>query len=320
MVEPQKNAYEFWKKPETEELYMLSGFRQWADAGSVSSGLPHYLVQQTRATSIGRLRPDGYYLFQVPGTHDLMRPVVRYNEGFPEALETRHNDFYYTGDERHGLVIFEGDEPHLDVERYVVSLLDAARMLGVKRIVGVGGVYGELPYDKERMISVTYSLRGMQEELMNLGVTFSDYKGGASIDSVIAKRAGEQGMEFMAMYAFVPAYDFSLVSQSGNTIRIENDFTAWLGILRRVNYMMKMGFDLLDLENKSSHLIDLVRTKVDELEVDSPQLGVREYLRKLSEEFHEVLFNPLDPLWDEELKRLINKLDEEDDQDDDPSS
>jgi proteasome assembly chaperone (PAC2) family protein len=313
VAELQNKAYEFWKKPETEELYMLCGFRQWADAGSVSSGMPQYLVKQTHATPIGRLRSDGFYLFQVPGTHDLMRPVVRYQEGYPEALDTQHNDFYYTGDQQHGLVIFQGDEPHMDVERYVASLLEAAQMLGVKRIVGVGGVYGELPYDKERTISCTYSLRRMREELANLGVTFSDYNGGASIDSVIAKRAGEREMEFMAMYAFVPAYDFSLVSQSGNTIRIENDYNAWLGIMRRVNYMMRLGFDLLDLENKSQHLINLVRTKVDELETAAPQLGVREYLRKLSEEYHEITFNPLDPLWDEELKRLLNKLDEEGD-------
>lgn len=306
-----ETPYEFWKKPVTEELFMLTGFRQWADAGSVSSGLPQYLIQQTRAEPIGRLRPDGYYLFQVPGTHDLMRPVVRYEDGFPTSLETQRNDFYYTGDEHRGVVIFLGDEPHMDVERYVAALLGAARMLGVKRIVGLGGVYGELPYDKERVISCTYSLPRMRDELERLAVTFSDYHGGASIDSVIGKRAGEQGMEFLGLYAFVPAYDFSLVSQAGNTIRIENDFTAWLGIVRRINYLFKLSFDLLDLEGKSRHLVELVRAKIDELELEAPQLGVREYLRKLSEEFHETVFNPLDDVWDEELKRLLNKLDDD---------
>jgi hypothetical protein len=152
----------------------------------------------------------------------------------------------------------------------------------------------------------------MKDDLVNLGVTFSDYNGGASIDSVITKRAGEQGIEYVGLYAFVPAYDFSLVSQTGNTIRIENDYMAWLGIMRRVNYMMGLGFDLLDLEGKSRHLVELVRSKIDELETAAPQLGVREYLRKLSEEFQEIPFNPLDPLWDEELKRLLNKLEDDD--------
>ncbi len=315
MAGTNTDPVEFWKKPETKELYMVSGFRQWADAGSVSSALPKYIVQQTHAEPIGRISPNGFYLFQVPGTHDLMRPVVRYDEGFPEALDSQRNDFYYSGNEERGLVIFMGDEPHMDVERYVAAFLGAARRLGVKRIVGLGGVYGELPYDKERMISCTYSMRAMKDEMANLGVTFSDYNGGASIDSVITKRANEQGMEYVGLYAFVPAYDFSLVTQGGNTIRIENDFTAWLGIMRRLNYMMNLGFDLLDLEEKSQHLVNLVQTKVDELENSAPQLGVREYLRKLSEEFQEITFNPLDPFWDEQLKRLLNKMDDEEGED-----
>lgn len=305
---------EFWKKPEADELYLLTGFRQWADGGSVSSGLPQYLITQTRAEHIGRMRSDGFYLFQVPGMHDLMRPVVRYEAGLPVELETQRNDFYFTGDRSRGLVIFLGDEPHMNVEKYVAGLLGAAKALNARRIVGLGGVYGELPYDKERMVSCTYSLPRMRDELANLGVVLSDYQGGASIDSVIGKRAGEQGIEHAGLYAFVPAYDFSLVTQAGNSVRIDNDFTAWLGVMRRINYMFKMGFDLLDLENKSRSLMELMRSKIEELETAAPQLGVREYMHKLSEDFTEVVFNPLDNLWDEELKRLLNKLDDDEDQ------
>ena len=302
---------EFWKKPEADEVYMLAGFRQWADAGSVSSGLPEYIVQQTRAEPIGRIRPDGFYLFQVPGTHDLMRPVVRFNEGFPESLDTQHNDFYYYQDGPRGVVVFLGDEPHMDIDRYVAALLQAARLLNVKRIIGFGGVYGELPYDKERMISCNYSMRRMKAELDNLAVNFSDYHGGASIGSVICKRAGEQGIEYCGLYAFVPAYDFSLVLQAGSTVRVENDFSAWLGVMRRVNYMLKIKFDLHDLEEKGHHLTELIKTKLDEIEEQAPQLGVNEYLRKLSEDFTEHPFDPLDDIWEEKLKGLMERFNED---------
>ena len=312
-----RQDYEFWKKPHSDDVVMITGFRQWADAGSVSSELPEYLVQQSHAESIGRIRPDGFYLFQVPGTHDLMRPVVRYSEGYPESLQMQHNDFYMTEEGDRTTIIFSGDEPHMDADRFVATLLAAARLLGVRRIVGLGGVYGELPYDKERMVSATYSLPRMKDELSHLAVTFSDYPGGASIDSVIGRRAGEAGIEYLGLYAFVPAYDFSMVSDAGNTIRIENDYTAWLGVMRRVNYYLRINFNLLDLETKSRHLTSLVRKKIDELDLSAPQLGVREYIHKLSEEFHEVPFNPLDEVWDEELKRLLNKFDDEDMEDPD---
>jgi proteasome assembly chaperone (PAC2) family protein len=300
------DVVEIWEKPESKQIYMLAGWRQWADAGSTSSALPQYLIQQTGAQKIGRIRPDGFYLFQIPGTHDLVRPIVRFEDGYPETLETQRNDFYFTGDDQRGVVIFLGDEPHLDVERYIQALLSAARSLGVKRIIGFGGVYGELPYDKERMISCIYSQAHLKDEAKRLAVNFSDYHGGASIGSYLCRRAAESDMEYLSLYAFVPTYDFSNFIQIGSSIRIENDFMAWLGIMRRVNYMLKTTFDLTDLERKSKRLIELVDDKINELEGMSSQFSVREYMKRLSEEFNEMVFDPLDSVWEEELRRLFD--------------
>ena len=116
-----------WEKPTAKEIYMLAGWRQWADAGSISSGLPLYLVQDRQARRIGEMNPDGFYLFQIPGTHDMVRPMVKFEDGFPVMLETRRNEFFFTGDDERGTVIFLGDEPQIDIERYVAGLLQAAQ-------------------------------------------------------------------------------------------------------------------------------------------------------------------------------------------------
>ncbi len=299
---------DLWEYPKAREIYMLLGWRQWADAGSVSSGLPRYLIQQTGAHQIGAIRPDGFYLFQFPGTHDLVRPVVKFKDGYPESLQTPNNEIFYNGDKQQGTVIFLGDEPHLDVERYVTAILDMAQSLGVRRMIGFGGVYGELPYDKERMVSSTYSVPGLKSELDDLAVNLSDYHGGASIGSYLCRRAGERGLEYVAFYAFVPSYSFSNMTQMGNSIRIENDFMAWLGVMRRVNYMLKLKLNLTDLEARSKQLVQVMDAKVDELENAAPQLGVRDYLRRLADEFNEVPFDPLDDVWEQELRRLFDKL------------
>ncbi len=139
-----------------------------------------------------------------------------------------------------------------------------------------------------------------------MAVNFSDYHGGASIGSYICKRAAERDVSFISFYAFVPTYDFSNVAEIGNTIRIENDFMAWLGVMRRVNHMLKTDFDLTDLEDKSDHLVELVDDKVEELEATTPELSVRDYMERLSEEFTEELFEPLDDVWEEELRRLLD--------------
>jgi proteasome assembly chaperone (PAC2) family protein len=301
---------ELWEKPSASELYLIVGWRQWADAGSISSGLPRYLTQLTDARQIGIIRPDDFYLFQIPGTHDLVRPVVKFKEGFPEAMDSHRNELFYAeglGENgRIGLVIFLGDEPHLNIDLYTQTVLKLAHDLGVQRIVGLGGVYGELPYDKERMVSAIYSLPRLKEEVKALAVNLSDYHGGASIGSYLCRRAGEQELEYVSLYVFVPTYDFSQISQVGSTIRLENDFMAWLGVMKRINYMLKLSLDLSDLQEKSDHLLDVVDAKVDELDNIAPEMGIREYMANLAESFEEVQFEPLGDVWEEELSRLFD--------------
>jgi proteasome assembly chaperone (PAC2) family protein len=277
-----RDVLELWERPVADEIYMLVGWRQWADAGAMSSGLPRYLVKKTGARKIGQLRSDDFYLFQVPGTHDLVRPVVKFNEGFPEYLRTPTNEIYYAGDERKGVVFFIGDEPHLNVERYSATFLQAVEELGVRRVVGFGGVYAEVPYNKERLVSSIFSLESLKDEVTALAVNLSDYQGGASIGSYICKRAGERELEYVSFYTFIPTYELSGISQIGNTIRIENDYMAWFNVMQRVNYMLKLGIDLVDLEGKSARLINVVDAKIDELENSSPQLGVREYVDQVA--------------------------------------
>jgi proteasome assembly chaperone (PAC2) family protein len=304
---------ELWETPHADEVYMLAGWHQWADAGSVSSALPHYWIKRLDARKIGEIRPDGFYIFQVPGTHDLVRPVVQFEDGFPVSLEAPVNEIFYSGDEHRGLVIFTGEEPHLDIERYARAFLQIARRLGVKRIVSLGGVYGELPYDKERIVSCIYSKTSLKPEIATLSVGLSDYHGGASIGSYLCRRAGEQDIEFTGFYAFVPAYDFSSLGLSANAIRIETDYMAWLAVMQRINYMLQLNLDLSHLEKKSRQLIDVLDEKISEIEEQAGGEGVRDYLEKLSESFEETPFDPAGDFWEQELRDIFSKLDDQDD-------
>ena len=299
-------AIDIWERPESKELFLITGWRQWADAGSMSSGLPQYLIKQSGARQIGEIKSDGFYLFQFPGTHDLVRPVVKFRKGYPESLQTKRNELFYSGNSEQGVLILVGDEPHMDIERYVGAVLDIAEMLDVKRIVSFAGVFGELPYDKERLISAIYSLPSLKTELDRLAVNVSDYHGGASIGSYICKRGGERGMQYVGLFAFVPTYDFSSVDQIGNTIRIENDYMAWYSVMRRVNYMLRTDFDLSDLEKRSSRMVELIDAKIEELDSLVPQLEVRDYMDRLAEEFTEIHFDPLDEVWEEEFRRIFD--------------
>ena len=55
---------EFLEKPIAEENYMIAGWRQWADAGAVSSNLPPYLIEHSEAKKIGIIKSQDFYLYQ----------------------------------------------------------------------------------------------------------------------------------------------------------------------------------------------------------------------------------------------------------------
>ena len=292
-----------WEKPVAEEKYMIAGWHQWADAGNISSGLPQYLIGATGARKIGEIEPYGFYMYQVPGMHHFLRPEIKLEEGHRKELTLRKNEFFYTGDERKGLVIFIGEEPHLNVEGYAETFFDAAQALGVKRVAAIGGVYAAVPYDKDRNVSCVYSLRGMKEEMSRYAVKFSDYEGGASIGTYLADRAEQRGVEYLSFYGFVPAYNFSEIAEQLQGIGMETDLRAWYELMRRFKRMFGLRLDLSDLERHSAEVTESMDDKLGELERKYPQ--IREYMDKLAQEFEETPYDPLDDIWEQALGDVL---------------
>ncbi len=299
------NLIELWETPQATETYMIIGWQQWADAGSISSGLPQYLINKTEAKKIGEIKPNSFYLFQIPGTHHFLRPEINLNDGYPESLSVRKNEIFYTGNDDKGLIIFMGTEPHLNADRYAQAVFEVAKKLGVKRIAGLGGVYGAIPFDKDREISCAYSMKRMKAELDNYAVRFSNYEGGATIGSYLLNNAKQQNIEFCVFYAFVPAYDFSELSAELQSVRIENDYKAWYDLMHRLNYMFKLGLDLSELEEQSHDLIISMNAKIEEMERTDPNLNIKAYLQKITDIFVERPFMPLDDVWERELGDLF---------------
>jgi hypothetical protein len=227
-----------WETPRANELFMLAGWRQWADAGSISSGLPAYVIERMGGRKIGEIDSNPFSLFQIPGTQGLVRPLVKFEDGYPVALDAARNELFYCSAGDRGLVVLLGDEPQVNPEEYVSAVLDAAETLNVKRIISLGGVYAELPYDKERLVHAIVSLPSLRAEMSALAAMLSDYHGPASIGSYLCRRAGERNLELIGFYSFVPTYDFSAVAQIGGIIRLEVDYLSWLGIMKRLNFML----------------------------------------------------------------------------------
>lgn len=304
------NLVELWEKPTADEIYMIIGWRQWADAGSISSLLPEYLIEQTNAKKIGEIKPKGFYLFQIPGTHHLLRPEIQLDEGYRKGLTTKRNEIFYSGNDEKGLLIFLGDEPHINADDYGEALFSIVKELGVKRVAALGGVYGPMPYDKDRQISCSYSLKRMKLELEEYAVRFSNYEGGATIGSFLLDQAEKDDIEFFVFYAFVPAYDLTELSSLLQGMRIENDYKAWYDLMRRLNHMFRLRIDLSGLERQSEELAETMEEKVAELERKMPQVEIVQYMEKLAKDFTEISFMPLDEVWERELGDLLDDIED----------
>jgi proteasome assembly chaperone (PAC2) family protein len=292
--------------PKEKEIYMIAGWRQWADAGSVSSALPPYLVNLTHAEKIGEVKSDPFYVFQVPGTQALFRPEIKLDEGYTKELKEHKNEIHYAVCNGKGLVIISGDEPQLNVQRYAEVFFGIAKELRVQRVVAVGGIYAAVPYDKDRQMSCTYSLKTMKAELERYAVRFSSYEGGVSIGSYLASKAEKMGMEYVGLYAFVPMYDLTSLVPNLAAVGIDEDYKAWNDLTRRLNHMFNLGLDLSDLEKQSEKLISSMAARIDELEKKMPQARIKEFLKKFDDEFTEMSFAPMD-VWEDGLKDLFGE-------------
>ena len=310
----------WYETPKAKEIYLIAGWRQWADAGAISSNMPQYLIDQMRASKVADIQDDGFYLFQIPGTHHLLRPQIKLEEGFAKSLEKHTNEFYYAGNDEKGLLIFVGDEPHLKSERYAEAFFSVLEALQVKRSAIVGGVYGGVPHDKDRQISCTYSLRKMKKELDEYAVRFSNYEGGATISAYFVDQAARRDMECLVFHVLVPVYDFSHLSDNLEGIGLDNDFKAWYDLMARFNHMFKLNFDLSDLAQESDQLITVMDDRIDALDKRLPQLNIKQYVSQITADFVERPFMPNANVWtdafdDLDLDDLFEAEADPDDQD-----
>jgi hypothetical protein len=82
--------------------------------------------------------------------------------------------------------------------------------------------------------------------------------------------------------------------------------------------MIKVNFDLSDLVLQTQRLLRTMENRIEELEKQAPDVGVREYFRKLSADFIEMPFIPLDDVWEENLRKILHKFDDDEGKDKPP--
>jgi hypothetical protein len=162
-----------------------------------------------------------------------------------------------------------------------------------------------MPYDRDREISCVYSLPEMKEEIEGYAVRLSNYEGGATIGVYLVDRAEERGIEMVAFYAMVPAYDFSQLSSVVQRVSAEEDYKAWYDLMRRIDYMFALDFDLSELERRSVELVAAWEARIAQLKKKMPGV-VGPYMDEVNEDFTERSFDPLGRAWEDALGDIFD--------------
>lgn len=281
------------------QTFMVAGFYQQANSGNVSAGIPQYLIDKLGARKIGRILKDHFYESSA---------WIKYEDGFEVDYKDVQNDFYFAEVDGKGLVIFVGHSPMFYPDRYATAFLNGAEELKVRRIVSISSRYEEVPFDKERIITATYSLQRMKEELEKYKLTFPTYERPEDHNALINHIAKERNLELVRMSVRVPA--LALPNNQAYTSQID-DYRAFSDVLRRVRYMFGIPLDLSDLATKSEEALYQSGVEIGQLIGRFPNL--RQHLAEIERGFQELKFEEpvkLTPGLRAELEGLLGALGE----------
>ncbi len=299
----------FQQKPDARHL--IAGWRRnWSDGGEISSGLPRYLINRTKAKRVGEFGPEVRkmcYPFQVPGTHDMYRPRVTFQDGLPAGGLRRGNHFYDAGN---GLIIFLGEEPWSRMDIYGEAFFEAIKELGVSETVAVEGYNGAAPPDVERSVSCIYSQSRMRERLEKFGLRFSNYgsqsRAGPTIGMALVTMAHYQypEIDIFRLGAMAPMYPF--LTRDSDPLGISKDHRAYYDIMRRVKSMFGLDIDLSELITLGDRESRELQQALDKLADSNPE--AKEVIDRVRSDYNYSPFEEtveLDPALDRALEDIL---------------
>jgi proteasome assembly chaperone (PAC2) family protein len=303
--------FELRVEPTVDEVYMIAGWQQLANAGDVSFGLPHYLIKKLNAQKIGHIGSDPYYIFQTPVSNLIFRPNMKFEKGYCVDVSTHKNEFYYYEDKErgYGLVIFVGEEPQMRAGQYAEAFYGAIAQLRVKRVLTLSGIHAIVPFDKHRKILALYSLPHMRAIVEDYNMEPFDYNGPATIGAYLCEGAKRMNLEYLGMYVLVPSYDLGQIARKQEAANVTpiillEDYQAWYDVMVRVNHMFRIGLELIDLAQKGNEGMKAMREDLERL---SQYLPINDFLKEVTKDFVEMPFTQLGSVWEDAINDILSE-------------
>jgi len=271
---PVPDALELTQLPTLQGARMVMGFSGWMDGGDVSTGTVAHLIRSLDARPFGRIAPDDFYLYGVPGPMEvaaMFRPHVKITDGLIVDYRPPASTFYVCEDA--SLVLFTGREPNMRWEQYARCVLAVADQLNVEMIYFVGSVSGLVPHTREPRLYCSLSDADFKPTMEQLGMRFTSYEGPSSLVTYLLRECGHRGTPMVTLVAEIPAY-----IQGINPHCIES-------VVRRLAAMLNLDMPMDDLRQAR----DIFDEKLSKVLADKDELP--ELIAKLESDYDSEVFD-----------------------------
>jgi proteasome assembly chaperone (PAC2) family protein len=272
---------EFDREPPRRLTTLVMAFGGWIDAGRAATGALRHLARDLRAERVARINPEEFFVF----TQE--RPKVRLRPDGGRDLHWPRSEFlaWDPGDDREGLLLFRGPEPHQRWQTYTKAFLDVAERCGVKRIVSLGALLAGVPHTRPVRVTARCTDPASRSLLEAWGIYRPPtYEGPTGISTVVLDAAERRGMQHVGFMGQAPHY----LPDSENPAAIE--------VL--VTYVAR----LLHLTPDMSHFAEAIQDfRVQCDQAVARDRATREHVRKLEQEYDAAAREEDQPLPDGEL-------------------
>jgi proteasome assembly chaperone (PAC2) family protein len=223
--------------PELNEPLLIAALSGWVDAGGAGAGAIGVLAEQLEGIEL-------FATIDVAAVADLQqtRPIARWH-GDARVIEWPRITFecgrFGGGREGSGrdVVLMRGPEPSLRWPSLASSTVEAARRLGVRQAMTLGGIPSLVSHRKAMVVTTSATQRSLAQELVPLR---PDYTGPTGLQTVVLRALGDIGIPGSGLWVHVPQY----VSGSPSPPAIR-------ALLARLVEVYHLDLDLRALDDRS---------------------------------------------------------------------
>jgi proteasome assembly chaperone (PAC2) family protein len=185
--------------PTLRQPVMVCAFRGWNDAGEAASAAVSFIRDSVDSEDVASINPEEFFDFTA------VRPTIRLTEDNTREIDWPEGTISAAAvpGAESDLVVLEATEPSLRWRRYTENVMNAARELGVRKIITLGALLADVPHSRPVSITGLASDKGLVDKL---GFQRTTYEGPTGIVGVLHHACIQAGVESASLWASVPHY------------------------------------------------------------------------------------------------------------------